>query len=1227
MISSKTENKTPARSPFADRRIIVLDILVFLLALVLATVFFAFLTGDGSAENRPPAQGDWVIDGDIPLIENEELELNGNIIVQDSGNLVLMNTKLTFNCSYDGEFGITINGGRLRIRDTDLDHTTPDDASVVRSENPEFAYYFRVNQGSTLELENSKIQDCGFAGGGKGDSLGPWVESNNVEVTGNNFSSNLCGLVLYKSSGVNIANNTFYKNVYGMYLFGSDKNTIYGNVFDSNSYGIYFQQKANTNTITHNGVSNSKEIGIFLQESNFNAFEGNRIFLNNWGVYMDSSTDNVLRSSNISLNSDGVVFYKSDDNRIVDGYAQNLNRCFVFNESEGNDIENYDLHHYNETNGTFLCYLSNGSYGNKLINTDVNLSRVFCQDSSLDLSIRLSVNTKDSLYQPIEDCDLNITQKNLQTQLEETIYASPGFPSGTNDRTDANGFVKDIVLKNQELLSDNATSSNGTDFKIYDYEFHATVKKDDWQDSAKLNTSSSYTHVFIKLLSNVVVVDKNGLWNYTTLHDALQNLKTDPFNNTIFVHNGVYNETKEFELSTEKTDNARIIGESQEGVLIKPGPGHPEKYHHLMGCYINGTGIQLKNLTFQGWEYGIYIEGSHSVHLSNVSLLDSSNPTQDGGWVGIAVYSSSSCTFSNLFVDGCDVGIFVSDSPGNTFEENFLSWNSEKNLVLVEFSEGNIVEGNIFFSSTCGVYLSESSGNSFGSNHYQDNLYGVYVVKNSNENSFRNETFINQVEFFIANSTNNEMINLTLASEQRIIASENSEENYLINPLTSVNIASKNGKIVTGFFMGILVLDENDEVTPVGGVDVKVVNNGETVYATERFLGSDRKTDGKGTVRMIEVYNGSREDEIFTPHTTEIFLEYGSWSKNYTTVINSSRNLIFLENQRPTVEITTVTKVRGRTAFDVSFHEGELMIFKAEGVDDGEALEYNWSVRRKDGMIVYLPPEKEFEIRLDSTNLSNLFGYGEHTIYVRVRDKFGLWSEADSHAIEVMKQEGTPSTDTNLFFILGVVFGLMIPTFGLLYFILYNKLKYVTRVEDMFVIYEDGRQIHHETRRLKPVFESELISSMFTAVQDFIGDSFKDEKGVLGRLDYGELQILVERGEHLFAAVVLTGDVPDTFRKDLKNLVHQIETEFSSPVEKWSGDAAEFRGIREVIQDQFYSKLEKKSVWLYIKDTVGKKASKKPGKINDTTDEATGTTPESEGGGEMSYGDENKPRR
>ncbi|MEW5748540.1 MAG: PKD domain-containing protein [Candidatus Thermoplasmatota archaeon] len=127
-------------------------------------------------------------------------------------------------------------------------------------------------------------------------------------------------------------------------------------------------------------------------------------------------------------------------------------------------------------------------------------------------------------------------------------------------------------------------------------------------------------------------------------------------------------------------------------------------------------------------------------------------------------------------------------------------------------------------------------------------------------------------------------------------------------------------------------------------------------------------------------------------------------------------------------------------------------------------------------------------------------------------------------------------------------------------------------VDETFVIYSDGRLLAHNTRRLKPGMDDQVLSGMFVAIQDFIMDSFKDETSFrLRKLDFGEKSVLIEKGEHLFLAVVLHGKASRKVSRRMKGVLDDIEGAFSEHLRDWDGDLDKVRGVNERVK-RLYSK-------------------------------------------------------
>ena len=119
-------------------------------------------------------------------------------------------------------------------------------------------------------------------------------------------------------------------------------------------------------------------------------------------------------------------------------------------------------------------------------------------------------------------------------------------------------------------------------------------------------------------------------------------------------------------------------------------------------------------------------------------------------------------------------------------------------------------------------------------------------------------------------------------------------------------------------------------------------------------------------------------------------------------------------------------------------------------------------------------------------------------------------------------------------------------------------------VDEIFIIYGDGRLMAHQTRRMKPGMDDDILSSMLVAIQGFVKDSFKDESSThLQRLDFGKKKILVERGENFYLAVVLHSNRAGSIPQRMQKVIDDIQKDFGSALNEWDGDLEKVRGIKD----------------------------------------------------------------
>jgi len=121
-------------------------------------------------------------------------------------------------------------------------------------------------------------------------------------------------------------------------------------------------------------------------------------------------------------------------------------------------------------------------------------------------------------------------------------------------------------------------------------------------------------------------------------------------------------------------------------------------------------------------------------------------------------------------------------------------------------------------------------------------------------------------------------------------------------------------------------------------------------------------------------------------------------------------------------------------------------------------------------------------------------------------------------------------------------------------------------IEEVFLIYKDGRLIAHNSRRLKPDVDKDILTGMLTAVQSFVKDSFAgEEKGILNELRYGNLKILIENGPRANLAVVIAGNEPASLRNNMKLLLKSVHDRYMGILDDWDGEVGRLKDLKKQV--------------------------------------------------------------
>lgn len=124
------------------------------------------------------------------------------------------------------------------------------------------------------------------------------------------------------------------------------------------------------------------------------------------------------------------------------------------------------------------------------------------------------------------------------------------------------------------------------------------------------------------------------------------------------------------------------------------------------------------------------------------------------------------------------------------------------------------------------------------------------------------------------------------------------------------------------------------------------------------------------------------------------------------------------------------------------------------------------------------------------------------------------------------------------------------------------------RVEQVFLIHKHtGLLLQHVAGPAATSRDPDMISSMLTAIQDFVHDSFavrSDE--VLDTFRVGELTLWVEQGTHAVLAGVIRGTPPHEMRSVFQDTLDAIHLEYGILLAAFAGDSTPFEATRPLLE-------------------------------------------------------------
>jgi parallel beta-helix repeat protein len=387
-----------------------------------------------SEDSEIVACGDWVVDNP-QIINGLNVQLNGSLTILPTGNLTLQNSKIKFNNSFNGQYGINVHpGGVLYILDADNDPQTTTDQSVISALNPNKNLFFQVTSAKII-MRNSKLSNCGFderaiiepweitnapavLGMGETRNRGLYILDSEFSIESNEFTNNFVSILIDMTSGGNVYDNTFSDNSFGIFLNKSNQITLNDNTFSNHDgFPTYLLNSENnqiySNTIT-NPSSTTAGIGVYDFGCRDNKIFQNDLIDGEAGVFIwDAGNNNNVSDNNFDGQEIGIVIINTWWNTLLDNDFNDTSNstCYLWNA------------HYNTIRG--------GS------STGSNYGYNFYFSSNIDIS---NLNVQNSVSSAIKSFD--------STKINVANLVIDGSNFGLHIRNGEINMIRDITISN-----------------------------------------------------------------------------------------------------------------------------------------------------------------------------------------------------------------------------------------------------------------------------------------------------------------------------------------------------------------------------------------------------------------------------------------------------------------------------------------------------------------------------------------------------------------------------------------------------------------------------------------------------------------------------------------------------------------------------------------------------------------------------------------------------------
>ena len=707
----------------------------FIITVLVVIIFFA-LNAEG--QTPPPASGNWEIQ-DNTLIENRSVNLTGHLIVRAGGVLTLKNVTLSMNCSYNGEFNITVeNNGSLICTDWDHAKETQDDMTVIKSNASTggHRYGFRALAGSRLSMIGVKIQNCGWED--MGYNRGVTVICDNSVIRESIFTGNYMGIIYNGSRGGQLSFcNITGNSLSGAYLINAGQTTIEQcNISGGNGHGVNMYRSHN-NTVRSNKIS-----GYYYNQVFWPSYNGSAVLL-------DNSDHNIIDRNNInSPRARGMWLRRANHNVISYNYFEGntyTSTMVSFGigllNSSHNSIHHNVLHHH--FMGVYVNYFSHyNRVENNLINYTVRglslgdpvygLWDTYKGRCDYNYFVNNTVNNTDFHgFIIIEGSSFNYIYNTTFTNAQQRSQSGTIF-GFLVDHSDNNTFVHNH-FHNNSIFSVAIGLQSSSDSRIA----NNTIGSDGLNQEA----INLYGDCNRNIIENNTIYDRE----WTISIGSSSNYNVLKYNNVYNCDYGIWIWTGSSNnmISYNRINNTTSPG---IGILYWIGSGILErniaKNNTIWNCSIGihndptSRNVTMINNTVYNCTTGILIEGTWGHRLISGEIYHCQEGIRLDNIFNISVNGPLiyNCTITAINITGCNNTAICN----STFHDNPI-------VILSRDSPNTMIASNIFFNNSRTTDYDTLTGIRFTRNTIHSQDIGINVLSFGevyiDNNTFHNNTY------------------------------------------------------------------------------------------------------------------------------------------------------------------------------------------------------------------------------------------------------------------------------------------------------------------------------------------------------------------------------------------------------------------------------------------------------------------------------------------------------